>query len=356
MIILSTFLIIVAVILIEVISLKNAMTSIDYEITPGLILVEPEQEFEFLSVVQNKANRFVTFLEIGERFPKEVVIKSKSAITRSTFVELTTTHFLMPRQKLERKIKATILKRGRYPLLNSILGEGDFLGIRRVEKTFKSSHEIVVMPKSAQLSDFEISLAGFIGDLSANRFIFEDPVLTVGFGDYTGREPLRSISWTQTAKTGNLTVKKYDHTVQPTVAVILNTHATFEDKEQYQQALEKCFSITRTVCQHLESQKIKYKFFTNASVPGFNGSFDTHYSAGGSQYLISILECLGRAIYGKTCTFKVLSENAMKYSEYGQGFIIITPDVNDDFHLNVHKLTEAAGFSPCILNASEEAE
>ena len=43
-------------------------------------------------------------------------------------------------------------------------------------------------------------LSGFLGDVSVRRFIYEDPVLTTGFREYTGREPMKHISWTQSAR------------------------------------------------------------------------------------------------------------------------------------------------------------
>ncbi len=78
-------------------------------------------------------------------------------------------------------------------------------------------------------------LGGVIGDISVNRFIFEDPMLTVGFSEYTGREPMRDISWTQSARLGRMMVKNYDHTVDLSVTILLNVQSVlnvFEDEEK----------------------------------------------------------------------------------------------------------------------------
>ena len=55
-----------------------------------------------------------------------------------------------------------------------------------------------------------------------NRFIMEDPVLRLGYRDYTGREPIKQISWTQTARMGRMMVSCQDYTVERTVTVMLN--------------------------------------------------------------------------------------------------------------------------------------
>ena len=54
------------------------------------------------------------------------------------------------------------------------------------------------------------------------RFILDDPSLLVGYREYTGREPMKQISWNQTAKTGRLTVRQNDHTTDRIAMVIVN--------------------------------------------------------------------------------------------------------------------------------------
>ena len=80
----------------------------------------------------------------------------------------------------------------------------------------------------------------------------EDPVLTIGYLDYTGREPMKKISWMHSAKVGKLMVKNSDYTVDANAAIVLNL-ASGSAKEK-----EKCLEIVRTVCEKLEEEKIPY--------------------------------------------------------------------------------------------------
>ncbi len=353
MIFLSLVIIIIIISLIERASIKNALKNIHYEINSTMDIVEPGQEFELVSVLVNESKRYVNYLSVTEKFSKKLILKSKNAELRFNSVQLFSTHFLVPLQKLERKIKVIAPKRGKYTILDTTLCEGDFLGIHKTSKSYGKYNEVIAIPKETSIPTININLAGFIGEVSASRFIFEDPVLTVGYNDYTGQEPLRTISWTQTARTGKTTVKKFDYTLEPTVAIILNMDYICEDEERYIALSEECFSIARTTCQYLENKNIKYKFFTNALIPGIKHTWENHYMGGGNMYLMNILECLGRASYDNIGSFQEILEKSKKHSEFGQGYIIITPEIDEVCKIGAEALRVATGISPLILVASD---
>ena len=43
-------------------------------------------------------------------------------------------------------------------------------------------------------------LGGFLGELSVNRYLYEDPILTAGYRPYTSGDPMRSIAWKQSVR------------------------------------------------------------------------------------------------------------------------------------------------------------
>lgn len=168
---------------------------------------------------------------------------------------------LMPRQRCRRQVRFAIGKRGAYQVGSYRLSAGDLLGVSEVS-VHGGGQELVVMPERSDDLGMLQALGGFLGDISVRRFILEDPILTVGFRDYTGREPMKAISWTRTAMTGALQVKQYDHTAEQNVVVLLNVEGG-SGKD-----LEECFRMTRSVCEELERKKIPYAFRTNGNLPG----------------------------------------------------------------------------------------
>lgn len=180
--------IIIIVYLVEVYTINNALKGIEFTQRFSINIVEPDEKFEIISILQNRTRRFVSFLRLSEKISNEIIIYAKTRAVND-IANIDSTQYLKPKQKLERRVTASIPKRGRYFIYGA---------------------------------NIETKLSGFLGDISVNRFILEDPVLTIGFNDYTGYEPQKMISCTQSARNNKLMVKKYDYTQELQVTVILN--------------------------------------------------------------------------------------------------------------------------------------
>lgn len=348
-------------------SIKNALNGIEYSQKPTLTIVEPDEEFDVVCVLKNRTRRFVSYLKLKEKFSKEIIIPKKTDDVGYAFIQ--SSKYLMPRQVLERRIRASIPKRGRYLLYGATIYGGDFLGFTETIGNYESIEEVVVIPKETTVSNLEIKLSGYIGEMSINRFIFEDPILTVGFNDYTGQEPQKMISWTQTARVGHLMVKKYDYTLELIVTVILNIDYDGDNREKL---VEECFSICRSVCQYLEAKNIKYRVIANTITEGVIQTFrNVDGFAWGRNYLMNILEDLGRASIDIVReSYEKMMSKVIDFAELGVGHILITPDIegvyskeeanfskNESDYLKVElrssvtldKLRELTGHGVCIL-------
>ena len=75
-----------------------------------------------------------------------------------------------------------------------------------------------------------------------------------GYREYTGREPMRQISWTQSAVRNELIVKQFDPVWAQSVLIVLDTeyHGDFD---RFGAQLEYLFSLTRTACDVLEQRR-----------------------------------------------------------------------------------------------------
>lgn len=352
MFILVLITIIIIIYIIEQVSIKNALKGIEYTQKPSLTVVEPNEEFDIVSILQNRTRRFVAFLRIKEKFSEDFYLHIKSDTVGSNTI-IQSSLYMMPKQILERRIKASIPKRGRYFLYGATLYGGDFLGISEITGDYSCIEEVVVIPKETILPNIEIRLSGYIGDISINRFIFEDPILTAGFNDYTGQEPQKMISWVQTARVGHLMVKKYDYTLELMVTVLLNIDYNGDNSDEL---VEECFSIGRSVCQFLESKNIKYRFITNATIAGTRPIWANSDYGWGKNYLMNILEGLGRAVYIVKEPYKKMIERAMDFAELGVGHILITPNMEGSYLAGKDKLRELTGQDVCVLTPNQGGE
>lgn len=352
------FLILTVVILavLEFFWAHRSLDALAAESSADKILAEPGEIITWTATVKNKSRMPIPFVRLTASFPVEANLHSENA-KYGTFSNVKISRYpveerlsLMPRQRAERRVRFSLPQRGQYTYAPYHLASGDLLGFRESEKQ-GDALSVVIMPERSKQQAMIDALGGFLGEVSVRRFILEDPILTIGFRDYTGREPMKSISWTRSAVAGSLQVKQFDHTAERHVVVLLNTEGARGE------ILEECLRLTRTVCEKLEEKKIPYGFRTNGSVPGPVGKIFSMAEGLGQRHLNTILYGLGRA--DSTCyySFRYLAEKTLRYRSSNESYIVITPPLDVSSRATVRKMESVVGGSLCVLTAEiEETE
>lgn len=341
--------------LVERYYLQNGLSRIYYDVSVSQALLEPEEEFIIRSTIENHKPLFLPYLSMEESLPYEIQISETEQVDRdSTGLQVFTnttsaqyeqirnaylksSFYLMPNQKFTREVRASLPCRGRFLFRGCNLHGGDFLGLSDSDRSFPTTREVVVMPKRAPIPDIGRLVGDFLGDLSVNRFIFEDPMLTIGFSEYTGREPLRDISWSQTARMGRTMVKNYDHTVDLSLTILLNVQSANPNSDD-DQAVETCISMVRSLCETLEEQHIKYSFLTNAIPVGMIGGADEIEQGNGNRHFFAMMEMLGRLTSIGAKPFSNTILRACRTSEQGRHHILVTPEWNPEWAEPMHLL------------------
>jgi len=347
-------LVIILALLLEWQSLQQPYDRLQYECLPDRQLVEPDEAFQLITHLDNLGYMPVAFIKMQENLPQEIILEDKSQNVElaNGFLYLTSTHFLWPRKRLTRKVTASLPKRGRYLFNGATLFLGDLLGFRETGQSYQQIQEIVVFPKPLPAPELSQALGKYLGDLSINRFILEDPMLTVGFQEYTGHEPQKSISWPQSLRAGKLMVKKYDHTLDLSVKIVLNTAYPVNRHKNFSH-IETCFSLARSICEELEKKGIQYGLLTNAKTAGGLYSGSAADEGLGNQHLHLLLETLGRATYDSTCSYAELLAKAQKQSLPCQATIIITAYQPPEIRPELDRLQAVTGTSPYIIEAKD---
>ncbi len=307
--------------------LENAPEFVDANFWPEENVVDPDDFFNVIVELKNKKSFPIYFIKIRMSFPQgfhiapDVKFASKRYINDNREILLST--WLKAGQTLKVKIPVSISTRGRYFLPNPTLFFGDFLGLKEKRKELFYFREVVVAPKSYETEEVKQVLGKFLGEYSVRRFIYEDPVLTVGFREYSGREPMKMISWKQSAQKQQLMVKEYDHTIEPVLSVVVNVETTGEKTGE---VTEKVYSVARSVCANLESKGVSYGFYINAQMAGGSGDMHRVNDGIGAHHFGKIMERLGRSMHIHALSCDRLLYNARKANGNERGLIIITPD------------------------------
>lgn len=319
------------------------------------ILAEPNEPVLWSAVIENQSRLPIPFVRLREHFPLDAQAKADPKWIRSHCQQsirqwsVEEKLSLKPLQRSTRTVSLVFPRRGAYRLGNYRLSAGDLLGLKEYS-TEGGSQTLVVIPERARSRNAHLALGGFLGDISVRRFILEDPILTVGFRDYTGREPLKSISWTRTAMAGSMQVKQYDHTAEQTVMILLDleggTSAQFE----------ACLCLMRSVCEQLEQKKIPFGLRTNGNLPGPVGKLFYMAEGLGSSHLNTILYGLGRA--DDTCfySFRYLVKQTLQHRKNNESYLVITPALTEENAALLRTLERAVGNPLCVLTGASEVE
>ena len=334
----------------------NALKHLHYDYSLDKQLVEPNEKVVLSSSVKNTSSMPIMYVGMNEFLSKDLNVhedeKWMSKHFRSGLFEQNTSYkmFLEPHTKYKTRLHFSIPKRGMYKLGKYYIETGDFLGFKSQIKTANLDRTVVVMPKRYTSPIFLKTLGGFIGDISVRRFILEDPVLTIGFRDYTGREPLKNISWTQTSRMNKVVVKEFDYTVESNVSVILNMDS--EDKD----SLEVALQMLRTVCEELENMHMPYEFYTNGDVVGPLTKLSFLSEGLGTQHLNLILYGLGRSYVFSEISFSELVNKIIAKHEPNKSYIVVTPKMNADGMNALKKLRDFSYYESCIIYADSNID
>ena len=317
-------------------------------------LTEPDEPLELILRFANRSRFFIPFLRYREKLPEAAAVPDemedvKKGDRDEIFVSGTT--WLKPRQTVEKRFPITFTRRGRFVLDSLKVSCGDFLGLKDETRSSGTLQEIVVVPKPLEGADAARIFGGFLGDISVRRFLFEDPVLTLGFREYTGREPMKMISWTQSARRRELMVKNYDYTMEPSVLVLLNIEYKGEDAPE---RIERCCSAGRSVCESLEKQNVPYDFAMNALMRGSMQASCYIPEGLGERHLTGILECLGRASYETVCSCTALIRRTLEGRGAVRGVLFITPAKDAVLAAAKELLEGQFGCPVTVITAGEE--
>ena len=191
------------------------------------------------------------------------------------------------------KKKLHCSKRGYYRFGPLKITTGDFFGFYPRTRTLPALENVVVYPKIIPLESLGIDSLQPVGEMTAERRIFEDPVRLVGVRDYTPHDSRRRIHWKASARHQNLQVKVFEPTTSLKVALFLAVDSFKPDLAQHREDFELGVSVAASVASHLIERHSGVGLFVNSCqvdseqpVAIFPGS--------STEHLVAMLEALAR--------------------------------------------------------------
>ena len=330
---------------VEILSRREKLRRLVIRFELDTPLVEPGEEVNLRYTVTNPSRFPQLCVGLTLRLdPVFTVCEEEAWMRRHATVDFSGTRvdrnfFLAPGRKLSGKLRFSVKERGLFDFGKYYLESGDFLGLKPMLRTGNVDLRIICTAPSCPLAEVR-ALGGELGEVSVRRFIQDDPSLVLGYREYSGREPMKQISWNQTAKAGRLMVRQNDYTTDRIAQVIVNmdpTHAPW---------MERCLSLTRTVCERLEAEKVPYALQSNGDLFSLPEGL-------GKGHLFFIQRRLGLSRLTGYTGFASLIDRCILQRRMSCTYIIITPSTDDAFEAALSRLRRYTDREPIVLCGGE---
>lgn len=186
-------------------------------------------------------------------------------------------------------------RRGYYQLGPITVSSGDVFGFYPRSFTQPSIDHVIVYPRIFPISQLGMPTLHPVGEITAERRIFEDPVRVVGIRDYSPHDSLRHIHWKASARHQTLQVKVFEPTTTLEVAIFLAVDSfKAESGEIYpEEDFELGISTVASVANYLIERRSSVGLFANSRLADSGESAMILPGSSGGQLGV-ILEALAK--------------------------------------------------------------
>lgn len=186
---------------------------------------------------------------------------------------------------IEEDYELYFTKRGRFYAHEALVKSGDLFGMQVKYDELPCPMEIFVYPKLYPLEQLLLSNKTFMGEVVVKRWIIDDPLLISGVRDYTLGDPMKSIHWNATARTGTLQVRKNLYTADLAAMVILNVKTKVQFIEGADaEILERLVEIAAAAVVQMDRNKVPVGFSANCPLSSEIGAVMIPPGLGSGQY------------------------------------------------------------------------
>ncbi|TWU48286.1 DUF58 domain-containing protein [Rubripirellula reticaptiva] len=125
-------------------------------------------------------------------------------------------------RKLEYKINCH--RRGYFQIGPTVLETGDMMGLFRRYRVGTEPQYVTVLPEIVPLTSYEIGSRRPIGEIRMRENVMDDPTRLRGIRQWQIGDPMRSVHWAATARTGVLHSKIYEPSSIVGATLVLDLH------------------------------------------------------------------------------------------------------------------------------------
>ncbi len=154
-------------------------------------------------------------------------------------------------------------RRGYFQIGPLIAESGDLLGLHRRVKSVTEPARLLVVPKVIPLDGYNIASRRPVGEVKVSYRVQEDPTLMSGIRQYQNGDPLRSIHWHATARTGQLQSKQYQPTCVAGATLVLDFHKRTNPRKHDPVRSDLACTAAASICHTLMLWQQQFGLISN---------------------------------------------------------------------------------------------
>jgi uncharacterized protein (DUF58 family) len=172
---------------------------------------------------------------------------------------------LMPGRSIELFYTLTCPARGYHRIGPVVMESGDLFGLQKRFRTGEQQDYVSVLPTVAYIETFNISARRPQGPVRISNRIYEDPTRIANIREYVPGDPLNSIHWKLSARTGELHVKTHEPSTVVGGTLILDLFRGGYLGEKMDSRVELAVTTTASIAYLLQVSGEQLGLLTNGT-------------------------------------------------------------------------------------------
>ncbi|MBQ9765172.1 MAG: DUF58 domain-containing protein [Lachnospiraceae bacterium] len=268
---------------------------------------------------------------------RSLIFKDKENVSTSDKCYKNDIFSLLFYQKITKNLTFTASKRGFFRINDIDVVASNLFFSDSLVTAYPCDTSLIVYPKLTDYNRMLIPFRQIMGDITINRFCYEDPFEFSRIRPYTLGDSLKDINWKATARTDSLQTNVHAHTVKQGVTFIYNPEldGMLEDAD----LCEENIRILATLATMLTKEGIPFSFYTSAKdvITGDNSVLST---GAGKTHLNDFLRVLARIdLSAKRSDFDTYITGAMaSFSSETNTIVFVSSSKNAETLKHLHML------------------
>lgn len=207
------------------------------------------EQAQMTEQIENRKKLMLPVLEVAFHIDKRLSFHDWENTSVSDFAYKRDIFALLGFQRVTRKLTLDCTKRGYYRIDQSYLTSFSMLHKRRYSIECPADAELYVYAARTDVSDILIACERLMGNVQCAKRLYEDPFAFSSIREYTVTDPMKTINWKASARTGDLMVNTFESTLTERVMIYLD----MEDGGilKYEYLIEESVSIASSLAQRL---------------------------------------------------------------------------------------------------------